>query len=271
MEKDKKSLKKFLLVIVFFFYFIGVLWGESVKYSDVKNLMDKAEEIKKELKKQGYGENGTFIKEIKKKGEGKAKELYQYYKSEEFQEKVKKYKAELKKFFNETYGIEFQDKEVSFQKYYEDYWKQKKKGVFLKEGERIYVFVSSSMGEDAVRAFVRDSSLVYGEIYFVLRGGISGLTYLTPTVKWIINALKIDASCDLLKGECELYNREFLIDPLLFRKFEIKKVPVVVYVKGDPENPEKVVISPGAVSLKRHLARIGKVLKDDRFSEDNLL
>ncbi|MFN4220547.1 MAG: TrbC family F-type conjugative pilus assembly protein [bacterium] len=263
---EKKKIVSFFVFSFLVFLVYGLVLGWGANYSDVKELMDRAERIRKERK--DLEANGTFIENLKKKGESKARELYEYYQGKEFQKKVEEYKARLKSIFNETYGIDFNQEEEP-ERYYVDYWKGKRKGVFLEKGEKIYVFVSSSMGEDVVKKYVKDSVLIFGEVYFVLRGGISGLTYLSPTAKWILNVLKVDNFCDIWQERCRLYNREFLIDPLLFRKFEIKKVPVVVYVRGELDNPSKVIISPGAVSLKRHLSRIGQVLQDQRFSEEN--
>ena len=154
------------------------------------------------------------------------------------------------------------DVEGELVKNYPDFYSSHRRKLFLKPDEKIYIFVSSSIPEDTLRNFVRASGLIHGKVYFVLKGGVKGLTYIRPTVKWIIGLIKKDPDCDLLKEECELYRAEFLIDPLLFKQYHIESVPDVVYVKGEDD---VVVVSPGAVSLLYHIGRIGLVLKDQRF------
>jgi len=258
--------KKVALFLLGIFIFLPLI-GFSSLYESVDSTQKRAKEVEKNL-------NGTFekkVNQLKKRGEKDAKTVYKQFKSQEFQKKVKEYEEQLKPllmgkgYYNGT-GNSTKKKGM---KHYEDFYRYGQKDVLvLDDDEVIYVFVSSSMPAEVIRRYVAESEKIDGKVYFVLRGGVEGLTYIRPTVKWIAEMLKKDKNCDLrsfLEGEgCDMYEREFWIQPLLFRQFKIDKVPAVVYVN---EGKEVGVVSPGAVSLKRHLKRIGEVLNDKRLIE----
>jgi len=251
----------FLLVVFVFFPLIAL----SSLYESVDDVEKKAKEVEKSL-------NGTIkkkVSQLKKQGEKDAKEVYRQFKSQEFQKKVKEYEEQLKPLLmgKGYYNGTANGTKKKGLKHYEDFYKYGQKNTLvLGDDEVIYVFVSSSMPEEIIRNYLAESEKIDGRVYFVLRGGIEGLTYVRPTVRWIAEMLKKDKSCDLrsfLEGDgCDMYEREFWIQPLLFRQFKIDRVPAVVYVN---EGKEIGVVSPGAVSLKRHLKRIGEAIKDRRL------
>jgi len=257
---SKKSIF-FLLVLFILFPLISL----SSMYETVDNAEKRAKEVEKSL-------NGTIKKkasQLKKQGEKEAKEVYKQSKSQEFQKRVKEYEEQLKPLLmgKGYYNGTANGTKKKGLKHYEDFYKYGQKDLLvLDDNEVIYVFISSSMPEEVIRRYIAESEKIDGRIYFVLKGGIEGLTYIKPTVRWIAEMLKKDKNCDLksfLEGEgCDMYEREIWIQPLLFRQFKIDKVPAVVYVN---EGKEIGVVSPGAVGLKRHLRRIGEALGDKRL------
>ena len=148
------------------------------------------------------------------------------------------------------------------------------KNQLLADSERIYVFVSSSLPSEVVRAYVKDASLLGSrQVIFVLRGGIGGLKFMRPTVEWIYNVVKKD---DCFGEKCSVYPVRFQIDPFLFRRFKIEKVPAVVYVEnvkplfgyseGLPEvEIGRAFVSYGDVSLFYHLFVLGKASGNDKL------
>lgn len=250
-----------------FFLLVLFLSGASISlsstYEDIQSLENRAKEVAEQYKDVISPE----LKEKKKEEyKDKAKKLYDFYKSPEFQGKVESYKKELERFFfDKPLKAEKEEKE-EFYRYYSDFYKYSRDVLVLNDDEVIYIFVSSSMPDEVIKAYLSSSEKIIGNVSFILRGGVGGLTYLRPTVEWVVNLLKKDSSCNFLQEECEMYEREFLIDPFLFRKYEVKAVPCIVYEKKNDVS----VISCGAVSLGRHLQRIGKAIKDDRFTENNL-
>lgn len=253
--KGMGKIKVFLVLFLVFGFMWVMGYGSEVKVGDIEKLRKRSEEWVDKL-------NGT-IREVANGTEDmrkSAEKVYRFKESEEFRERVERYQEYLGKMLGERYGFSYEELKRRGERYSKVKGVIKGDRVILGKDERIYVFVSSGIA-DVVRRYIEDSVMVIGEVKFVLRGAIGGLTHLRPTAEWVLDMLLVDRACKLFEETCELYDREFLIDPLLFRRYNIKRVPVVVYVKGEGEREEVVVISPGAISFKRHLERIFEVVK----------
>ena len=149
----------------------------------------------------------------------------------------------------------------------------------LREDERVYVFVSSSVPTDMVRAYVRDASMLKSRnVIFVLRGGVKGLRFIRPTVEWVYSTVVRDPECLNSGKRCRVYPVRFQIDPFLFRRFGIDEVPAVVYVRGViprvgyseglPETEMgKAFVSYGDVSFFYHLFVLGKSSGNSKLKE----
>lgn len=120
--------------------------------------------------------------------------------------------------------------------------KKAQSGSTLGNGERVYVFISSSMPVETLRNYAisidrgGDPNLV-----MVMRGMIGGISKLIPTMKFISSFLIKDQECleRALRGgteACESYGAEAIIDPMLFSRYEIYKVPAVVFATGVKPN-----------------------------------
>ncbi len=179
------------------------------------NLFDRADRMSKTLN----------TKQCKnKEAETAAKDLNEYFHSEQYQAKLRAEQERIKK------------EVLPHMKGYREYEKKSKKqspaGV-LGDDERIYLFISSSVPESVLRRYVRDiAELNEPNIKIVMRGFIGGVRYLKPTMKYIAGLLKKDENCDMLTEQCEVYRINIDIDPLLFRRYGIDRVPAVVYVDG---------------------------------------
>ncbi len=188
-----------------------------------------------------------------------ARNIYEYTLSEEFLNAVQEHRKNLEQIINSKLN----ESENVFDKYYSQY---KVKKSVLNSDERIYIFVSSSIPEYTLKKYVqRVAKMNESNIYFVLRGFISGISRMTPTVRWIYNNIKKDEYCNSL--DCELYPVKFIVDPFLFSKYNINAVPAVVYVKGlknellgseglDSVKVSNFWVSYGDVPLEYHLKLI---------------
>lgn len=66
----------------------------------------------------------------------------------------------------------------------------------------------------------------------VLRGFVGGVGNIQPTIDLVGRIMQRDQSCNLVTdGECEIFSVPFGVDPLLFRRFGIDRVPTVVYAR----------------------------------------
>ncbi len=105
----------------------------------------------------------------------------------------------------------------------------------LKDDERIYIFISSSMPLETIRNYAAAVSRMNDpkKIVLVMRGFIGGMQKIGPTTSFIADVLKEKASCDLTVGEqCAMVNANVLVDPILFRRYGITQVPATVYARG---------------------------------------
>lgn len=145
--------------------------------------------------------------------------------------------------------------------------RNKEKKTNLSQGEFIYIFMSSSVPISVWKTYaknIEDFGLT-DKSSLVLRGCIGGCRYIKPTLEFISKVLEIDRDRQGIKAEV-------WIDPLLFRRFNIQRVPCVVYVRGQElmdntlsagleENIKtkgQYFISCGDWSLKYHLEELCK-------------
>lgn len=133
--------------------------------------------------------------------------------------------------------------------------------------ERLYLFVSSSIPMDVLRRYAHQVEGVPGAM-MVLRGFINGATKIKPTVDFVGKLLKRDPDCQ--GARCKRIRAPVIVDPNLFRRYGIKRVPAVVTVSGlqtdgscSEGNTEVVKIrghhvSYGDVPLLTHLASLAE-------------
>lgn len=91
---------------------------------------------------------------------------------------------------------------------------------------RLYIFVSKSVPLKTLRRYARDMEKLPGSM-MVLRGFIGGARTMAPTVRHIAEIIKHDTDCT--GPACTLRNVEIYVDPILFRQYNITRVPAVVY------------------------------------------
>lgn len=146
-------------------------------------------------------------------------------------------------------------------------------GRYLADDERIYIFVSSSVPEAALRTYAESlDRLRDPNIVMLLRGCIGGCKHIMPTVAFLREIVAPSEDRQLLA--------EFHIDPFLFRLYGIEQVPAVVFAHnvskvlpdlsdGNIENLEKLpegYALYGDVSLDYALEKINEKAESPRLS-----
>jgi type-F conjugative transfer system pilin assembly protein TrbC len=151
-----------------------------------------------------------------------------YYRSDEFQGRVR---SETERIKSQVFG-------ESFARFYPDNVPGVRKGR-LTESERCYVFVSSSMPLQTIRNYAASvARLGDPRIVMVMRGFVGGVTKIQPTIHFVADALKKDALCSPAESECAMLPANLVVDPLLYRRYSIERVPAVVFATGvKAENP----------------------------------
>ncbi len=94
-------------------------------------------------------------------------------------------------------------------------------------GHRLYLFISSSMPKNKVRQYARQLSK-YPNTQMVMRGFIGGGRKMQPTMKYIKSIIVKNENCNGV--DCKTYTTKINIDPVLFQRYGIDKVPTLVYV-----------------------------------------
>ena len=94
---------------------------------------------------------------------------------------------------------------------------------------RLYVFVSASMPLSALRNYARDLEGVPGAT-LVLRGCVDGCARLGPSAGFGARVLREDTDCE--GPRCPMRRTALAIDPLLFRRYGVERVPTVVLAEG---------------------------------------
>ena len=198
----------------------GLLWKEmkaqSLSIPDIEVSLKKAEAL------------GTSINIPTNTSEKKMMEAAErtnvVYQSPEFQGRLK---AETERIKQALFGD-------AVEQYYPDRDNPVPIQGKLGADERIYVFVSSSMPLQTIRNYAA-SIARYGDpkIMMVLRGFVGGVGKIQPTIDLVGRVVQRNPACNPVKeGECEILPVPFGVDPLLFRRYGIDRVPAVVYARG---------------------------------------
>jgi conjugal transfer pilus assembly protein TrbC len=164
---------------------------------------------------------------------------------------------------------------------------------FLLPDERIYVFISSSIPVSTLRNYAADlDKLKDPHISMVMRGFVDGMHYIKPTIEFIEKILIKDPTCvsaydpepadvSSRQGErgshtpkCDVYQATVNVDPLLYSRYGIQRVPAILYVRGvhsidsgesegitDNTSVSDAYLVSGDVSLEYALESIRKASK----------
>lgn len=196
----------------------GKFWREvrveEMRVPDISSSLAQADRMAGELNIPQNSATGEM-----EKAAGK---LDNYYRSPEFQGRLKgeteRIKAEL---FGESIG-----------KFYPDSLAEERMGKLF-ETERVYIFVSSSMPLQTVRNYAASVARLHDpRITLVMRGFVGGMAKIRPTIDFVGSVLKEYPDCDPSESDCRMRPASLIVDPLLFRRYGIEKVPAVVYAQG---------------------------------------
>lgn len=200
---------------------VGRVQVKALDVSDVSGVLDRADRVGKSISIP----DNPHVVEMQKAAE----QARQHYESAAFQHKLQQ---EMNRIRTDTVGDQYAS-------YYNDAVTEAGEGA-LGGDERLYIFVSSSMPLHVVRTYVADiAKLKDRRVSVVLRGFVDGMEKIVPTTNYIMNVIKKKSTCEIAAGiKCDVHAVGPMVDPLLFRKYEVTSVPAFVYVKGiKPHNP----------------------------------
>lgn len=206
----KNITNKIFIAIFVLLFSATCLSASEMTTDDINSVLNRAKDMQKKLT---IPDNPNS-----KQGEEMARESFEKYQSEEFQNRLK---AESERIQKEIMGGTGQ------KKYYADTAKVAKKGL---SNEQIYIFISSSMPASTIRNYVQDVAYLNDpNIIFVLRGFVGGIKKIKPTMKFTRDIIKKDSNCT---RSCDSYNVKVQVNPLMYSRYSIERVPAILYVQG---------------------------------------
>jgi type-F conjugative transfer system pilin assembly protein TrbC len=241
------------LLPMIFVIFISLVFGATNTPSwagEIATILEKAElEAQKiTLPENIYDEEGVKA----------AKETAEVFNSPEFQEKVRCEEQRLEKevFAGHIEPWIKKDKSMGH---------QKEQSTTLARAERVYLFLSSSVPDETIQAYIAavagtdDPNLV-----LVIRGwpsGRDGADTDTDT-NYFSNILQKDPACKGTRTPCEHYQVGINLQPALFSQYGITQVPAVVFANG-----KTAYQIQGDASLRYLLERINREAKSDSLNK----
>ncbi len=118
-------------------------------------------------------------------------------------------------------------------------------------GDRLYLFISASVPMMTLRNYARALEDIPGAV-MVMRGFVRGADRLKPTMQFVRRIRLANEDC---KGDsCALRNTAVVVDPVLFRRYGIERVPALVAAEGvetpgtcSEGNPDVVKVAASSV------------------------
>ena len=209
-------------------YLDGYYWKKqsvnNFNMDDVSGFIKKGKERSENLKTPENIHRDT--------AEKIAEDANKYYKSETFQSKLDQEKERIKRLMEADSPSGRTGRDGKASAYYKDY-EQGEKKASLGNDERLYVFISSSVPVHILRRYaIALNQLKDPNVIMVMRGFVNGAKKIKPTIDFISSIITKKDGCDYLKKECDILPVKIIVDPMIFSKYGINKVPSFVYAKG---------------------------------------
>ena len=132
---------------------------------------------------------------------------------------------------------------------------------FLSTDEKLYLFLSSSMPDETVHNYLRSIAQTNSSgIFPVMKGMVKGMANKEANLRYFSRILKKDLDCKdhrEVQGVCARFKIPIKMNPMLFKRFEIDRVPTLVYTTTN-----ETVIIHGDASLVYLLERINSEVKN---------
>jgi len=149
------------------------------------------------------------------------------------------------------------------------------KNKFLNPNEKIFIVISSSLKKETIRNYFKMLENVNTDVTFILRGVIGSPKKIMPTIDYINGLLVKDPSKDA-SDQANRYSFNVEINPKITRRFDVKQVPAVLFIKnynpvvqeykeiiGTPDKDELYWIAYGEASIDYALEQINQKAKSD--------
>jgi len=230
---------------VSFIFLLLVTWplpstagAEDNQQNIVSTIVEKAKEDSKKmtLPENAHGEEGLSA----------AKKAAEAFHSPGFQEQIQ---CEQQRLETEVFG----DFVISWKKK-DAVEEQSGQTSCLADTERVYLFFSSSVPDETVRAYLSAiADAGESNVIPVMRGFVGGLADMAANTEYFSRILKKDLDCQDTEVPCQRYQTAIKLNPFLFAQYGITLVPAVVFA-----NEENGFLIQGDAGLDYLLERINR-------------
>jgi len=207
---------------------LSVVRAEEVSSSGSSNVSARMEQAREDAKKMSLPANRHT--EV---GRQAAEQTAKTFHSPEFQERLQCEQQRLEQEVFEKYTIPWKQKPV------------REQSGDLAATDKTYLFLSSSVPEEIVRTYITTIARAKAtQIVPVLRGLIKGRENIKASADYFSRILQEEPDCqDNKESTCRRYQVPIKIDPTLFERYGITRVPAVAYagendtftIQGDAE------------------------------------
>jgi type-F conjugative transfer system pilin assembly protein TrbC len=136
---------------------------------------------------------------------------------------------------------------------------------YLGANEKIFIVISSSIPKHIIQNYFEMLQKVNTDVTFILRGTIGGVKKIMPTLNWIKELLSKQGGTH--------YEHNVIIDPRVASKYQVERVPAVLYIKDYDSSyikevyDEEYYIYYGAVDVDYALEKINIDVKSEGLSK----
>ena len=188
-----------------------------------------------DLNNTSYDINLTISNKVKDEAEQIAGQIDKGARSKEFKQKVNEYEEYIlndKDFgFREEIN-KYPSLMEKLQGGNEKYVGTNYKNNYLAHDERLIIAISSSVPMETVKNYFDSLTEVYTDVVFVLNGLIDNdVQKIRPTVEYTTQLLK-KRNLNTNNAEQDRYLFRVDINPKIFTKYSLEKVPAVIFVKN---------------------------------------
>jgi len=213
--------------------------------SQVSRIMKKA---RKDAKKMNLPVN-----KYSEQGLKSAEETAKFFHSPEFQERIQCEQQRLEKevFADFTKPWKKKTRQMTTE--------QKGPIDSLAANEKVYLFISSSIPDETVHAYIADLDKVSDtNVALVMRGLVGGIAKARAKKgqSYFSRIMEKELDCPRTQTPCERYQVPILLKSLLFTKYGITRVPAVIY-----EHDGNSFLIQGDTGLDYLLERINREVK----------
>ncbi|MGB3209301.1 MAG: TrbC family F-type conjugative pilus assembly protein [Desulforhopalus sp.] len=231
--------------------FIVLLLGVGLTLAQEEDAPSIMEQAKNDAKKMTLP-----INKYTNEGLKAAQESSDHFHSPEFQEKIRCEEQQLEREVFADYTAPWEKKQ------------QTKKEQAIEAGsltstEKVCLFFSSSVPDETIQAYITTiAKAADPNVIPVMRGWVGGMANSKADVTYFSRILQEDLLCQDSSEPCQHYQVEISLQPALFTKYAITRVPAVVY-----ENENDTYLIQGDAGLDYLLERINREAKSTALAD----